>query len=64
MLSTIRRFGVDRRGSTAVEYSLMVALVTTAATAALSTLGGTLTGLIGEITETVNAIVAAVPGIG
>ena len=41
-MKTLRRLATDKKGATAIEYGLIVALIAIAAITALSNLGGTL----------------------
>ena len=45
----LRRLAADRRGATAIEYGLMVALIAIAMLAGLSSLGGGAGGMWGKI---------------
>ena len=51
MLGNIHRFLVDQGGASAVEYSLIGALVSVAAIVALQTLGSTLADLFSMLSE-------------
>lgn len=52
MLGIIHRFVADQRGASAVEYSLIGALVSVAAIVALQTLGSTLADLFSTLSDT------------
>lgn len=53
MLSTLRRLLEDERGATAIEYGLIVALLSTAAIVAFSTVG---TNLSSRMSNTANSL--------
>jgi pilus assembly protein Flp/PilA len=48
-MSFLTRFLRDEEGATAIEYGLIAALISVAVIAALTTLGGNLSGLFTEI---------------
>jgi pilus assembly protein Flp/PilA len=47
----LRRLGADRRGATAIEYGLLVALIAIAMMGGLSALGGGSQGMWGKISS-------------
>lgn len=49
--STFRSLIADESGATAIEYGLIAALVSVAAIAALSTLGGSLSDMFGHVSQ-------------
>ena len=53
MLATLARFLKDDSGATAIEYGLIAALVSVAAIAALTALGGNLSNLFSNVSSTV-----------
>lgn len=53
--SLLRRFIVDRRGATAIEYGLVVGLIALASLAALKTLGGSVTNMYSRIANATEA---------
>jgi pilus assembly protein Flp/PilA len=59
MLSQLERFLRDETGATAIEYSLIAALVSIAAIAALTALGGQLADTFGVIIGVMNNVGAA-----
>lgn len=50
----LRRFLADDSGATAIEYGLIAALVAVGIIAAASTLGGSLRGLFGRVSNKLN----------
>ena len=48
----LRRLGADRRGATAIEYGLIVALIAVAALGGMQTLGGGVGGMWGKLQTT------------
>ena len=52
--TTLRRLGADRRGATAIEYGLIVALIAIAMMGGLTKLGGGSNGMWGNLSTTVN----------
>jgi pilus assembly protein Flp/PilA len=50
--TTFRRLGADRRGATAIEYGLIVALIAIAMMGGLSKLGGGANGMWGNLSQT------------
>ncbi|MGI4818075.1 MAG: Flp family type IVb pilin [Janthinobacterium lividum] len=51
MRNLLNRFAKDESGATAIEYGLIAALIAVAIIAAVSALGGRLSGTFTEITE-------------
>lgn len=51
MNSTVKNFINDESGATAIEYGLIAALVSVAAVTALQTLGTSLTGIFGVVSD-------------
>ncbi len=51
---TLRKLGADRRGATAIEYGLIVALIAIAMMGGLAKLGGGANGMWGNLSTTVN----------
>jgi pilus assembly protein Flp/PilA len=51
----LRRLGADRRGATAIEYGLIVALIAITMMAGLSTLGGGSKGMWGKISNRIGS---------
>jgi Flp pilus assembly pilin Flp len=49
MLSFLRRLGGDQRAVTAIEYALIICLISTAGIGAMTTLGHTLFNLSGPV---------------
>ncbi len=52
---TMRALGADRRGATAVEYGLIVALIVIAMIGGLTMLGGGTSGMWGKINNAVQS---------
>jgi pilus assembly protein Flp/PilA len=52
----LRRLGADRRGATAIEYGLIVALIAIAMMGGLTVLGGGSSGLWGKLSTTVTSV--------
>ena len=52
---SFRRLRSDKRGATAIEYGLLVALIAIAMVAGLSTLGGGANGMWGGLSNRVDA---------
>ena len=50
--TTLRKLGADRRGATAIEYGLIVALIALAMMGGLSKLGGGSNGMWGNLSQT------------
>lgn len=60
MVTTTRRFWRDETGATAIEYGLIAGLVSVAAIAALSAMGGSLQSIFGVVkTQLDNAAASA-----
>ncbi len=57
MTSLIRELLADESGATAIEYGLIAALVSVAAIGALTALGGSLRGIFGAASASVDAAV-------
>ena len=55
ILTLMRRLRSDKRGATAIEYGLIVALIAIAMVAGLRTLGGGAGGMWTNIASTVNS---------
>jgi pilus assembly protein Flp/PilA len=55
-IRTLRRLRSDKRGATAIEYGLIVALIGLAMMAGLSTLGGGANGMWGKLDARVSAV--------
>ena len=51
----LRKLGADRRGATAIEYGLLVALIAIAMMGGLSTLGGGSSGMWGKISANITS---------
>ena len=54
-LRTLRRIRSDKRGATAIEYGLIVALIAIAAMGGITALGGGANGMWGKIDNQVEA---------
>ena len=52
-IRTLRRLRSDKRGATAIEYGLIVALIGVAVIGALQTLGGGSNGMWGKLDNTI-----------
>ena len=50
----LRKLGADQRGATAIEYGLIVALITIAAMGGMQTLGGGVGGMWGKLSNVAN----------
>jgi pilus assembly protein Flp/PilA len=50
----LRRLGADQRGATAIEYGLIVALITIAAMGGMQSLGGGVGGMWGKLSNVTN----------
>jgi pilus assembly protein Flp/PilA len=50
----MRKLGADQRGATAIEYGLIVALITIAAMGGMQTLGGGVGGMWGKLSNVTN----------
>jgi len=55
MFKFISKFRTNEEGATAIEYGLIAALVAIALIAALQTLGGSLSGMFGGVSDTLDA---------
>ena len=53
--NALRMLGADRRGATAIEYGLIVALIVVAMMAGLQSMGGGVNGKWGKLSNTVAA---------
>lgn len=54
--TNFRRLRSDKRGATAIEYGLLVALLALAMITGLATLGGGANGMWGELSNRVDAV--------
>ena len=54
MLSLFKAFLADESGSTVIEYSLIIALVSVAGIAAMSSMGDALATVFNQVTTTLN----------
>ena len=54
--TTTRRLRSDKRGATAIEYGLIVALIAVAIVGGLKSLGGAADGMWGRVANQVNAV--------
>lgn len=61
IISLISKLQADTSGGTAIEYGLIAALVSVAATGALGLMGGSLNTLFTAVSGQLNAAVAAMP---
>ncbi len=52
MLSFVRRLMKDNGGATAVEYTLIASLIAVAAIASMRTVGGKITNVLGNVSNT------------
>jgi len=50
----LRKLGADRRGATAIEYGLIVALIAVAAIGGMQSLGGGVGGMWGRLSADMN----------
>ncbi len=62
MISAIRIFLTDESGATAIEYGLIAALVSVAAIAALTSLGGSLTNIFTVVDGALTTAAASASG--
>jgi pilus assembly protein Flp/PilA len=62
MFSTIRKFWKDESGATAIEYGLIAGLVSVAAIAALTAMGGSLTTIFGVVSTNLDNAAASASG--
>ncbi|HLF59062.1 MAG TPA: Flp family type IVb pilin [Alphaproteobacteria bacterium] len=61
MFTTIRNFIQDETGATAIEYGLIAGLVSVAAIAALTAMGGSLKSIFQNVSDTLNTAVTPAP---
>ena len=61
MISTIKNFVNDESGATAIEYSLIAALVSVAAVSALTLVGDSLETMFTTVSTTLDAALPATP---
>lgn len=61
--STLRRLLEDESGATAIEYGLIAALVSVAAIAALTAMGGSLKALFEAVSAALNSAVGSAPAV-
>jgi pilus assembly protein Flp/PilA len=54
MLSIFRRLMRDNRGATAVEYTLIASLIAVAAIASMRTVGGKISNVLGNVSNTLS----------
>lgn len=52
----LRRLGANERGATAIEYGLIVALITVASIGGMQTLGGGVGGMWGRLSSTMGNV--------
>ncbi|MGB8273903.1 MAG: Flp family type IVb pilin [Alphaproteobacteria bacterium] len=64
MVSTIRKFWKDESGATAIEYGLIAGLVSVAAIAALTAMGGSLQTIFGVVKTNLDSAAASASGGG
>ncbi len=57
MRSVFRRFTRDKSGATAVEYSLVVAIVAVSAIAGMDAFGASLIDMLDHIAQTINSVI-------
>ncbi len=57
MFKLIRRLRKDEKGATAIEYGLIAALISVAAIAAMTTLGGSLRTMFGTVSSSMDTAV-------
>jgi len=62
MTKTIRNFWNDETGATAIEYGLIAGLVSVAAIAALSAMGGSLQTIFGVVKTNLDSAAASASG--
>lgn len=60
MRTLYRRFLTDRSGAVAVEYTLVVAVVSVAAITAMDAIGATLIDMINQISATIQDVIARI----
>ncbi|HLF59063.1 MAG TPA: Flp family type IVb pilin [Alphaproteobacteria bacterium] len=61
MFSTMQRYWRDETGATAIEYGLIAGLVSVAAIAALTAMGGSLKSIFENVSTTLNTAVTPAP---
>jgi pilus assembly protein Flp/PilA len=54
MLSIFRRFMKNEQGATAIEYTLIASLIAVAAITAMTTVGGKVTNVLGNVANAMN----------
>ena len=54
MLSIFRRLMKNEKGATAIEYTLIASLIAVAAITAMSTVGGKVTNVLGNVANAMN----------
>ena len=57
----VRRLGRDENGATAIEYGLILALISVAAMIAMQTLGISLANMFSTVSSVINAAISAGP---
>ena len=62
MITRFREFWLDERGATAIEYGLIAGLVSVAAIAALSAMGGSLQTIFGVVKTQLDSAAASATG--
>jgi len=62
MITKIRKFWKDETGATAIEYGLIAGLVSVAAIAALSAMGGSLQSIFGVVKTQLDSAAASASG--
>ena len=62
MINTVRKFMRDETGATAIEYGLIAGLVSVAAIAALSAMGGSLQSIFGVVKTQLDSAAASANG--
>ena len=62
MINTVRKFMRDETGATAIEYGLIAGLVSVAAIAALSAMGGSLQSIFGVVKTQLDSAAASATG--
>jgi len=60
-IKTLTRFFKDDSGATAIEYGLIAALVSVAAIAALTAMGGSLNSMFTAVSNALNSAITTVP---
>lgn len=61
-MNTIKQFIADESGATAIEYGLIAALVSVAAIAALTAMGGSLNSMFTAVSTALNGAVTSASG--